>query len=159
MKKLLVIIATIAATQLSPAFAIERDVIERAQAAFDAQLALDCVPNAQNDWVAEDAVYQYALSGIDVSLRMQGRAVIAEHLCALSVFSRGAIAENIHYFPTLHPEIVYVQYDLIPANGSGKRSKPLAIIQMRDTQIARFTQLSKSPESLEVLKATTGNIN
>lgn len=89
MKMLLVIIATIAATQLSPAFATERDVIERAQAAFDAQLALDCVPNSQIDWVAEDAVYQYALSGIDMSLRMVGRAVIAEHLCALSAVAPG----------------------------------------------------------------------
>ena len=159
MKKLLVVIAAIAATQLSPALAIERDVIERAQAAFGAQLALDCAANAQIDWVAEDAVYQYALSGVDVSVRMEGRAVVAAHLCALSAAAPDAIAENIHYSPTLHPEIVYVQYDLVPADGSGKRSKPLAIIQMRDNQIARFTQLSKSPESLEVLKATTGRIN
>ena len=159
MKMLLVIIATIAATQLSPAFATERDVIERAQAAFDAQLALDCVPNSQIDWVAEDAVYQYALSGIDMSLRMEGRAVIAEPLCALSAVAPAAVAENMHYFPTLHPDMVYVQYDLVPIDGIGKRTSPLAIIQMRDNQIARFTQLSKSPESLDVLKATAGRIN
>ncbi len=159
MKKLLVMFATIAATQLSPAFAIERNVIERAQAAFDAQLALDCVPDTQIDWVAEDAVYQYALSGIDVRLRMEGRAVVAEHLCALSAIAEDEIAENFRYFPTLHPEIVYVQYDLVPADGIGKRTSPLVVIQMRADQIARFTHLSKSPESLRVLEATTGRIN
>jgi hypothetical protein len=159
MKKLLVMIAAIIATQLSPAFATERDAIERAQAAFDAQLALECVSDAQIDWVTEDAVYQYALSGIDVSLRMEGRSVVAAHLCALSAVATDASAENIHYFPTLDPEVVYVQYDLVPVDGAGKSTKPLLVIQMRDDKIARFTQLSKSPESLEVLKATKGVIN
>ena len=159
MKKLLVLFATIAAMQFSPAFAIERNVIERAQAALDAQLALDCVPNTQLDWVAEDAVYQYALSGVDVSLRVEGRAVVTEHLCALSAIAQGDIAENFRYFPTLHPELVYVQYDLVPADGIGERTSPLVVIQMRADQIARFTQLSKSPESLRVLEATTGGIN
>jgi len=159
MKKLFVIIATIAATQLSLAFAIEKDVIERAQAAFDAQLALQCFPDTKIDWVAEDAVYQYALTGIDVNLRIQGRDVVAEHLCALSAVAMDAKIENVHYFPTLQPDIVYVQYDLVPADGQGERSKPLAMIQMRDKKIAKFTQLSKSPESLKVLKANTGRIN
>lgn len=159
MRKLLVLFATIAAMQLPPAFAIETNVIERAQAAFDAQLALDCVPNAQTDWVAKDAVYQYALSGIHVSLRLEGRVVVAEHLCALSAVAQDSIAENFRYFPTLHPELVYVQYDLVPADGIGKRTSPLVVIQMLDDQIARFTQLSKSPESLKVLEATAGRSN
>ena len=159
MKKLLVMFAAIAATQLSPAFAIERNVIDRAQAAFDAQLALECVSNTQIDWVAEDAVYQYALSGVDVSLRVEGRAAVAAHLCALSVVAPDAIAENVHYSPTLDPEVVYVQYDLVTVDGAGKHRKPLAIIQMREDQIVKFRQLSKSPESLKVLEATTGRIN
>lgn len=159
MRKLLVIIAAIAATHLSPAFAIEMDVIERAQAAFAAQLTLKCVPGAQADWVAEDAVYQYALSGIDVSLRIEGRAAVAAHLCALSAADPNANVENVHYSPTLDPEVVFVQYERLPVDGVGERSGQLAIIQMRANQIARFTQLSRSPESLEALKATTGRIN
>jgi hypothetical protein len=159
MKKLFVMIATVAATQMSPAFAMERDVIARAQAAFDAQLALRCAADTRIDWLAEDAVYQYALTGIDVSLRMQGRGVVAEHLCAIAAVAPDAKVENVHYFPTLHPDIVYVQYDLVPADADAERSKPLAVIQMRDEKIASFTQLSKSPQSLQVLKAATGHFN
>jgi hypothetical protein len=131
-----------------------RSIIERAQTAFAAQLALDCGPDTQMEWVAEDAVYQYALSGIDVNLRMEGRTVVAEHLCAMSDFAPEAIAQNIHYFPTLMPDLVYVQYDLVPTDGTSERSRPLAIIQMRADQIVKFTQLSRSPESLKVLTAS-----
>jgi hypothetical protein len=90
---------------------------------------------------------------------MQGRAVIAEHLCALSAVAPHAIAQNFRYFPTLNPEIVYVQYDLVTADGIGGRTSPLVVIEMRAGQIARFTQLSKSPESLKALETTTGRFN
>lgn len=129
-------------------------VIERAQTAFAAQLALDCAAGTQAEWVADDAVYQYALSGIEVKLQVEGRANVAEHLCAMSAVAPEAIAQDIHYFPTLKPDLVYVQYDLIPTDGTGKHSRPLAIIQMQDDQIIRFTQLSRSPESLTVVNAS-----
>jgi hypothetical protein len=127
--------------------------IERAQAAFAAQLALDCAPGMQMHWVAEEAVYQYALSRVDVRLQVEGRASVAEHLCALSAVAPDAIVQNIHYFPTLKPDLVYVQYDLIPTDGTRERSRPLAIIEMQGDQIVRFTQLSRSPESMTVVNA------
>ena len=159
MKKLLVIIAAIAATHLSPAFAIEMDVIERAQAAFAAQLALKCVPSAQADWVAEDAVYQYALSGIDVSLRIEGRAAVAAHLCALSAADPNANVDNVHYSPTLDPEVVFVQYEQVPVDAAATRTNTLAIIEMRGNQITNFTQLNRSPESLQIVQAATRGKN
>ena len=128
--------------------------LERAQAAFGAQLALDCSSNTQMSWVAEDAVYQYSLSNINVKLSVEGYADVTTHLCALAAFAPVASAENIRYFPTLDPEIVYVQYDLVATDGSGNLSRQLAIVELQGTQIARFTQLSRSPESLKVLRAS-----
>jgi hypothetical protein len=129
-------------------------VIERAEIAFAAQLALDCASGTQAEWVADDAVYQYALSGIEVKLQVEGRANVAEHLCAMSAVAPEAVAQNIHYFPTLKPDLVYVQYDLVSTDSKGKDSRPLAIIQMQDDQIISFTQLSRSPESLRVVNAS-----
>jgi len=129
-------------------------VIERAQIAFAAQLALDCASGTQAEWVADDAVYQYALTGIEVKLQVEGRANVAEHLCAMSAVAPEAIAQDIHYFPTLKPDLVYVQYDLVSTDGTGRDSRPLAIIQMQDDQIISFTQLSRSPESLRVVNAS-----
>jgi hypothetical protein len=160
MRKLLIIVAAFVVTQSSPAFAIVKDSIERAQAAFDAQLTFNCVQGKQIDWVTEDAVYQYALSDIDVSLRVEGRDAVAAHLCALSSAAPDSIAENIHYYPTLNPEMVYVQYDVVPIDGIGEHSREVAaVIQMRADQIVRFTQLSRSAESLEVLEAAIGRVN
>jgi hypothetical protein len=153
MRKLIVVIAAIAATQLPPALAVEKDAIERAQVAFAEQIELNCASSTQIEWVAEDAVYQYVLSDINVRLRVEGRDAVAAHLCALSAVAPIAGAENIRYFPTLTREEVFVQYDLVPVDGIGKRRNLLAIIEMRDNQIANFTQLSRSPESLRVLKA------
>jgi hypothetical protein len=42
---------------------------------------------------------------------------------------------------------------MVPVDGFGKRANQLAIIRMRNNQIARFTQLNRSPESLKVLTA------
>jgi hypothetical protein len=154
MRAILFAIASIAIAQIPQAFAVERDSIERTQAAFDAQLTLACDQSSQAEWVAEDAVYQYALTGIDTSLRVEGRAAIKAHLCALSAVGSDVIAENIHYYPTLDPEMVYVQYDVVPIDGIGENSREVAaVIQMRADQIVRFTQLSRSAESLDVLEA------
>ncbi len=159
MKSLLFVVVTIVAAHLSPALAMEKDIVERAKVVFTEQLELRCTPSTQTDWIAEDAVYQYALSHIDVRLHLEGRKAIADHLCALSQSSPIAKAENIRYFPTLNRDIVYVQFDLVPVDGVGKRGSPLAIIEMRDNQIASFMQLSRSPGSLKVLEATMGGIN
>ena len=99
-------------------------------------------------------MYQYALSGIDVKLQVEGRANVAEHLCAMSAVAPAAIAQDVHYYPTLKPDLVYVQYDLVSTDGTGRHSRPLAIIQMQDDQIISFTQLSRSPESLTAVNAS-----
>lgn len=153
MRKLIVVIAAIAATQLSPAVAVEKDVIERVRVAFAEQIELNCASSTQIEWVAEDAVYQYVLSDINVRLRVEGRDAVAAHFCALSAVAPTAAAENIGYFPTLNREAAFVQYEFVPVDGIGKRRNLFAIIEMRDDQIAGFTQLRRSPESLKVLKA------
>lgn len=160
MKKLIALFAIIIAGHASSALAVPKDAIDRAQAAFAEQLSLECSPTERLYWVAEDAVYQYVLSGINVRLRVEGRDAVAEHLCALSgVVSDAKLVENIRYFPTLDPKVVFVQYELVPADGIGERSNSLAIIEMRQHQIAKFTQLNRSAESLKVLQAATGGMN
>jgi hypothetical protein len=165
MRKLLVIASALAATQFAPASAADQTangVIERAEKAFASQLALTRAPDnggsVQATWIAKDAIYQYALRDIGVSLRVEGRAAVSAHLRALADAAPGAGVENIRFFPTMEPDVVFVQYDVVPADG-GERSSPLAIIQMQGEQIVKFTQLNRTPESLQALKATTEPIN
>ena len=160
MRKLLVIAAALAATQLPPALAGDQaasGLIGRAEKAFASQLAQSHTSASGKDgeatWIAEDAVYQYALSGIEVSLRIQGRAAVTTYLRALADAAPNAAIENIRFFPTLEPELVFVQYDLVPADDVAKRTSPLAIIQMEGDQIVKFTQLNRTPQSLQALKA------
>ena len=141
------------AETLSNAGSSTKSIIERAQTAFAAQLSPVCEPGTNMDWIAEDAVYQYALTGIDVSLRMEGRDVITKHLCALSTIAADAVVQNVSFFPTLKPDLVYVQYDLVRTDGTGQRSNSLAVIEMRADQIVNFRQLSRSPGSVAVLKS------
>ena len=156
MKKLMIVFAAVAAMQLSTAFAIERDVIDRAKLAFSEQLEMTSSTIGDFDWIAEDAVYQYPLDGINVKLRVEGRDAIARHLRALSAIKSNVDAESIRYYPTLDPNVVFVQYFLVPADGIGERRNTIAIIEMRDDKIANFTQLNRSADSLKVLKKTTG---
>ena len=79
MRKLLVVLTALAALQLSPAFAVERDVIERATLAFSEQLELTSSTNGDLEWIAEDAVYQYPLNDINVKLRVE---TPSPHICA-----------------------------------------------------------------------------
>lgn len=157
MKKSLVIATLLAAYQTTSVAAGETtgSVVQRAEKAFAAQLTLtraaSGVENAPPAWIAKDAVYQYALRGIDVTLRVEGRTAVAAHLRALAEAAPGALIENVHIYPTLEPEVVFVQYDLLPQDGVGKRTSPLAIIEMRGEQIVKFTQLSRSSESLRAL--------
>ena len=157
MSKLFIIIsaliASIVAAHSSPEFPSEEQMLERTRAAFDTQLNLTCGRGMQTDWIAEDAVYQFALSGIDVNLRVEGRAGIKEHLCALASMAPDATAENMRYSHTLNPDMVYVQYDLVLTDGGGKRSSALAIIEMRDNQIIQFRQLNRSSAYPVVLEA------
>lgn len=162
MRKLLVVAAALAAVQSLPVSAADQTatgVMERAEKAFASQLALLRTPsngqNVQASWIAPDAVYQYALHGLSVSLRLEGRAAVTEHLRALAEAAPSAAVENIRFFPTMEPDVVFVQYDLVFADGTGKRSSPLASIQMRGEQIAKFSQLNRTPESLQALQATT----
>jgi hypothetical protein len=159
MRALLFVIATIAALNTSPASAVQKDVIERASLAFTEQLELSCTPGAEPEWIAEDAVYKYALSSLYVWLRVEGREAVAAHLCGLSAVAPAAEVENIQYIPTPDREVVFVHYDLVPTDGSGERKSPLAMIEMRGNQIVNFTQLSRSPQSLNVLQAATGGMN
>ena len=159
MRKLLVVITVIAAAYLSPALAVERDVIDRARVAFSEQLELTSATGGELEWIAEDAVYQYPLNNINVKLRVEGRDAVAAHLRALFDVAPKAAVENIEYFPTLDRDVVFVRYDLASSESSGERSSTVAIITMRDNQIAEFTQLNQSAHSLEVLNKTTGYFN
>jgi hypothetical protein len=165
MRKLLVVASVLAATQMAPALAADQTdcaLIERAQKAFAAQLALSRSPDnggsAQATWIAKDAVYQYALRDVGVSLRVEGRAVVTAHLRALANAAPVAGVESIRFFPTMEPDVVFVQYVLVPADG-GERSSALAIIQMQGEQIVKFTQLNRTRQSLQALKATTEPVN
>ena len=159
MRKLLIAFAAVAAMQLSPAFAIERDVIDRAKLAFCEQLEMTSSTVGDLDWIAEDAVYQYPLDDINVKLRVEGRDAVTRHLRALSAINSKVDAESIRYYPTLDPNVVFVQYYLLPADGNGARRNTIAIIEMRDDQIIKFTQLNRSTESLQVLNQATGYFN
>lgn len=171
MRKLLVIIAAVAATQLSPVLAADQtadDLIERAEKAFASQLALtrasDSGQSEQASWLTHDVVYEYAqreyaLRGIDVNFRVKGRAAVTAHLQALADVAPDAIVENIRFFPTLEPDVVFVQYDLVAPDDFYKRSSTVATIQIRGDQIAKFTQLNRTPESLQAMKAPPQRIN
>ena len=159
MKKLMIVLAAVAAMQSSPAFAIERDVIDRAKLAFSEQLAMTTLTVGDFDWIAEDAVYQYPLNDINVKVRVEGRDAIARHLRALSAIRSMSDAESIQYYPTLDPNVVFVQYYLVPDEGNGERRNNIAIIEMRNDQIVAFTQLNRSADSLQVLNNTTGYFN
>ena len=159
MRKLLVVFVTLAAMQLSPALAIERDVIERAKLAFSEQLELKSSASGDFEWIAEDAVYQYPLNDINVKLRVEGRDAITTHLCALRDVAPNMQAEEISYYPTLDENVVFVRYDLVAADGSGQRRSSVAIITMRDEQIVGFTQLNGSRAALQVLNKATGYFN
>lgn len=129
------------------------DVVKRAREAFNAQLAMR---DPQAPWVAEDAVYQYALTeyglrGSGVNVRVEGRPAVLAYLRALADNAPKATISNLYVFPTLEPDLVFVQYQRTPADGS-KPSMPLAIIEMRGKEIARYTQLGRSPEILQALK-------
>jgi len=49
--------------------------------------------------------------------------------------------------------------ELVPIDGIGKRCSAMAIIEMRGNRIAGFTQLSRLPESFDVLQAAIGDEN
>jgi hypothetical protein len=159
MKHLLVVIGTIVATLSSPAYAVAADAVKGAQVAFAKQLGFNCVSGEGTDWIAEDAIYQYALNRVDIRLHVEGRKAIADYLCALSESAQTTKVANVHFYPTLNPEKVFVQYELVPVDGIGERRGAMAIIEMRDHRIAGLTQLSRSPGSLKVLEATTKRIN
>jgi len=132
---------------------LARDGLKRAEAAFGAQLAMDCSSDRQMSWIAEDAVYKYALSNINVKLSVEGHSDVTAHLCALESVAPITSAQNIRYFPTLNPEIVYVQYELVAANSPEKLTRQLIIVELQGTKIGKFTQLSRSPESLKVVSS------
>ncbi len=159
MRKLLVACAALAVLQLSPALAAERDVIERARLAFSEQLQLVCSDNAGYGWIAENAVYQYPLNGINVKLRVEGRDAVAAHLRALAEVAPDIRVENIHYYPTLKGNVVFVQYDRVSGGGTGERRPVVAIIEMDGDQIANFTQLNGTRESLQAMQAGSGDID
>lgn len=161
MRKLLV--AAISVTYLSSAFAADpaaEPVAARAKNAFVAQLAMQ---DAHGTWIAEDAIYQYTLTeyglrGHGVNLTVEGRQAVLAHLRALADGAPRANISNVYVFPTLEPDVVFVQYELRPVDG-GKASMPLAIIQMRGNEIVKYTQLSRTPEILQALKANIAPVN
>ncbi len=159
MRKLLVVFTVFTGMLASPAIAVERDVIERAKIAFSEQLQLTSSSSSAFQWIAEDAVYQYPLSSINVKLRVEGRDAISAHLRALVDFAPHTKVANIQYFPTLDRDVVFVRYDILSADDGGKVRSTMAIITMRDDQIAEFTQLNQSAQTLEVLNRTTGYFN
>ena len=159
MRKLLFVIAALATMQLSPALAVERDLIERARVAFSEQLELTSSTIGDLEWIAEDAVYQYPLNDINVKLRVEGRDAIASHLRALFQVAPHTKVENVTYYPTLDRDVVFVRYDLVAVDGSGELRSTVAIITMRGAQIVEFMQLNQSAQSLEVLNMSSGYFN
>jgi len=158
MKKTLVAFAALAAIQLSPVFAAERDVIERARLAFSEQLQSACSASGEYEWLAENAVYQYPLQDINVKLRVEGRDAVAKHLRAVSEIAPGTGVENVRYFPTLDQNVVFVQYDRVSHGERGERRPVVAIIEMRGDQIVNLTQLNGTRESLQALQAVSDGI-
>lgn len=161
MRKLL--IAAVGVMQLTSSFAADPaagTVVTRAKNAFAAQLAMQ---DPRGAWIAEDAIYQYTLSeyglrGSGVNLNVEGRQAVLAHLRALADSAPRASVANVYVFPTLEPDLVFVQYELKPADGS-KTSMPLAIVQMRGNEIVKYTQLSRTPEILQALKANMTPVN
>lgn len=143
--------ASIAAMHLSPSFAGESDVISRARAAFHEQLGLACPSANERHWIASDAIYKYRLTETSVLL-LEGRAAAAAHLCALRKVAPEAAATNIHVFPTLEKEKVFVQYNLVPTEEMAQSVTMLAMVEMKGNQIAQFTLFNRSPESLAALR-------
>jgi hypothetical protein len=66
--------------------------------------------------------------------------------------------ENIHYYPTLDRNIVFVRYDRVSHGSSGERRPVVAIIEMRGEEIVNFTQLNGTRESLLAVQAVAGDI-
>jgi hypothetical protein len=157
-KRILVAVTVLTAIHLAPVSAAERDVIERARLAFSEQLRLACSVNGEYGWIAEHAVYQYPLAGIDMTLRVEGRDAVANHLREISEIDPATQVENIAYYPTLDRNIVFVQYDRVSHGESVERRPIVAIIEMRGDQIVKFTQLNGARESLQAVNAVSGAI-
>ncbi|MBI1397219.1 MAG: hypothetical protein GC151_14700 [Betaproteobacteria bacterium] len=158
MRKSLFVVAAMAAMQLSCAFAADGEVIARARVAFGEQVKLSCSRNVEPAWIAPEAVYRYRLNDTS-ELHVEGRRGVIAHLCALKEVGRSTAAENVRFFPTLEADTVFVQYDLVPVGGPATSSRMLAIIEMRGDRIAGFTQLNRSPESLEALELLNAGTN
>ena len=94
----------------------QRNATRRAEEAFASQLTQSHASagskEAEAIWIADDAVYEYALSGTDISLRVQGRAAVTAYLRAPVDAAPSAAIENIRFFPTLEPDLVFVQYHI-----------------------------------------------
>ena len=155
MRKLFVGLAVLAAVHLSPAFATERDVIQRAKLAFSEQLELVSSVSGEYEWIAENAVYQYPLYDINVKLRVEGRDAVSAHLRAVAAVAPNMQVENISYYPTLDRNVVFVQYDRVSRDGTDERRRIVAIMEMRGDQIVSFTQLNTTRESLQAMQTVS----
>ena len=155
MKNLIIAFTALSAFQMSSVMAAERDVIDRARVAFDDQLQLSCSVGGEYDWIADNAVYQYPLHDINVKLRVEGRDAVAEHLRALAEIEPSVAIENISFYPTLKPDVVFVRYEVVKTDSAEKRRPVVAIIEMRGNQIAGFTQLNSTDANLQVMQAAT----
>lgn len=145
------------AMQVSQTFAVERNVTERARLAFHEQMSFACRPTDRSDWIASGAVYRYNLDDTGARvLSLEGRAAALAHLCALRRVEPEASYTNVRVLETLEKETVFIQYEVLPFDVTARRATKLAIIQMNGDQIASFTLLNRSTESLVVLQRAFG---
>ena len=94
--------------------------------------------------------------------RSRERPPILEHLRGLAKIASNWKFSNMHFFPTLDPNVVFIQYEAIAhlrATGQALRHKSIAVVEMTGDQIARMRALSNSQRLLEAVLADKHRLN
>lgn len=140
--------------------------IARAKKAFGAYLTAWASPEVTRDagfeGISQDAVFEYALARQGWTAKVEGKTAILEHLRGLAKIASNWKFSNVHFFPTLDPNVVFVQYEAtahLSATGQALRHKSIAVVEMTGDQIARMRELSNSQRLLEPVLADKRRLN
>jgi len=140
--------------------------IARAKKAFAGYLAAWASPEVRFgrgfDGVSEDTVFEYALARQGWTAKIEGKTAIVDHLRDLAKIASNWKFSNVHFFPTLDPNVVFVQYeataDLI-GNRQALRHTYIAEVEMTGDRMAHMRELSNSQQLLDAVFAGERRVN
>ncbi len=136
----------------------ELALIGRARKAFGTYLAawssLEAQSRALSKVLTEDAVFEFRIARPDWSFKIEGEDAVVAHLGNLNAAASNWTFSNVHYFPTLDRNVVFVQYDARftrTASGQVELQKHVSSIEMKDERIAHVREFADSRWILDSL--------